>query len=61
MRVTGSYDSPTLLIPHGSPGSAKGSELLLISFIRVPGFQSLRITPGFYPGTTRPVKSVLMP
>ena len=30
-------------------------------FIHAPGFQSLRITPGFYPGVIKPVKSVLRP
>ena len=25
----------------------------------IPGFRSLKITPGFYPGITRPVRNVL--
>ena len=29
--------------------------------MHTPGLQFLRITPGFYPGITRPVKSVLGP
>ena len=27
----------------------------------IPGFQSLGIIPGFYPGVIRPVRSVLRP
>ena len=30
-------------------------------FIHAPGLRSLRITPGFYPGITGPVKSVPRP
>ena len=29
--------------------------------MHIPGFRSLRITPGFHSGVTRPVKSVLIP
>ena len=29
--------------------------------VHAPGFRSSRITPGFYPGVTRPVKSVPRP
>ena len=40
----------TLLALHGSPGLAKGSELLLVFFMRIPRLRSLRIIPGFYLG-----------
>ena len=30
-------------------------------FMHIPRLQSLKITPGFYPGVIRPVRSVLRP
>ena len=57
-RFRGSYNSAN---PPNSTGSSKDSKLLLISSVRIPRLRFLKITPGFYPGIARPIKSILIP
>ena len=53
--------SPSPLALRVLPDSATGSEVWRVFSMHTPGLRFLGITPGFYPGVTRPVRSILRP